>query len=288
MPYECDATGRLSSAQIDYFETFGFLVLRRAFPIKEMVHILTEVDDLWSEKLAREPAKAAHSGFVEQRPLLFSLVTDDRIFQPMVQLLGRDFIWNGSEGIFEDNPTVTAHHWHSDRPGPVGSAYRRIKIMLYLEPKTKGEGALRVIPGSHRDPLHTELLPFHAAHAGPDPRFFDLPGHEIPGYPLETAPGDVALFSQSLYHSVYGKREKRRYIALKFAARPTTDAHLASLYRTTKDAFDPHPLFLNSDDPRLIGMVAGMPELAERARDAATGMDPTLIDPNARLKRNVE
>ena len=224
MSSQRETPGRLTPAQIDHFDSFGFLVLPKAFSAEEMGRIIAAADDQWSRILAEDPNAVHPSPFVEERPDLLNLVTDDRIYQPMVQLLGRDFIWSGSEGhLQEPHPEVDWHHWHSDRAGALEIDYRRIKIMLYLEPKTKAEGALRVIPGSHRDPLHTELLPFHISHTQAGARFFDLPGQEIPCHALETQPGDVAMFSQSLFHAVYGKCERRRYVALKFAAaRPRT------------------------------------------------------------------
>ncbi len=79
-------------------------------------------------------------------------------------------------------------------------------------------------------------------------------------------PADVVLFHHSLFHAVYGKQPGRRYIALKFAARPTTDEHLKSMQKYAAGAFDPHERFLNSDAPRVRAMVSGLREMAERAR----------------------
>ncbi len=266
MPDASASAGRLTTAQIDHFETFGFLLLRQAFSPAEMEHIVEQAEVRWSELRGADPQLSSTTQLVEERPSLAALITDNRIYQPMAQLLGADFIWNGSEYHDEEYPTAAAHHWHADRPGPREASYRRIKIMFYLEPKRRNEGALRVIPGSHRDPLHSELLSFQLAHVLPDPSFFDLDGRDVPCFALETSPGDVALFSQSLYHAVYGKLGRRRYLGLKFAARPTTDEHLASLRRTTSAPFEPHPIFLDAASPRLARMVEGLPQQAGKAQ----------------------
>lgn len=42
------------------------------------------------------------------------------------------------------------HSWHADRPGPRELDYHRMKIMVYCCGTTTHHGALRVIPGSHR------------------------------------------------------------------------------------------------------------------------------------------
>jgi len=257
----------LTQEQVNHFETFGFLILRQAFIPEEMEQINAAANELWDGKRQRNPDAddLGIAPFIELSPALAWLAEDDRLYPAMEQLLGSGFIWSGSEGqnsVISPNPR---HDWHADRPGARELGYRRIKIMLYLSPMKKEEGALRIIPGSHRDPLHTELHPFQAVHGQKDPTFFGQDGAEVPCYALETQPGDAAVFSQSLFHGVYGKVPDRRYIALKFAARPTSDAHLASLYCYSPYAFKPHEAFVKSDSRCIRGMVDGLVQLGEKA-----------------------
>ncbi len=256
----------LTQDQVNHFETFGFLILRQAFSPEEIRQIVGAADELWAEELRRDPGATdlGIAPFIELRPSLAWLAEDDRLYTAMDQLLGSGFVWSGSEGN-NGLSSAPAHDWHADRPTARELDYLRIKIMLYLSPMKKEEGALRVIPGSHRNPLHTELHPFQAVHGQENPTFFGLPGSEVPCYALETQPGDAAVFSQSLFHGVYGKVPNRRYIALKYAARPTTDAHLASLYHYSSYAFEPHGSFVESDSPRIRDMVDGLVQLGERA-----------------------
>ena len=69
----------------------------------------------------------------------------------------RLFVWAGSEG----NVTVNSEHpWHPDRPGDHDEvSYTRLKLNLYLDPIREENGCLRVIPGSHRMPLHRDIEP---------------------------------------------------------------------------------------------------------------------------------
>lgn len=92
--------------------------------------------------------------FVERHSTMTHLVEDDRIYGPVKQLLGRDFIWSGSEGNRGFHPDRESHHWHPDRWGKQELGFSRIKIMIYLDQIRKESGALRVIPGSHRASLH--------------------------------------------------------------------------------------------------------------------------------------
>ena len=254
----------LTAEQKAQFETFGFIHLRQLFSPKEIGGISEAFDDVLAEARGGAPYEGKGQsvwGVVEQRPVLSAIVEDDRIFQPIEQMLGPGFIWAGSEG------NVTAHSqqtWHADRPGVADAAYPRIKVMLYLNATSKEKGALRVIPGSHRIPFHEKLLPLQIQHSDPSAAGFGVDGPEVPSIPVESRPGDVVFFSQSLFHAVYNGFAGRRYIALKFAARPTTDEQFGSLVRHTPEITSPDPAFLKSSSPRIRAMVDPLLELAAR------------------------
>ncbi len=264
----------LTPEQITSFKTFGFLHFRQAFSLEEIDTIARAAEDLWEKELGRSPGEEEDMHtvpFVEKHPLLMPLMEDNRIYEPIGQLLGEDFIWSGSEGNRGFLSGRSAHHWHADRPGRQELDYTRIKIMLYLDPMRKARGAFRVIPGSHRSPLHEDLEPFQRSHVEDDPTFFGMDGSDVPCYAVETDPGDMLMFNQSLFHGVYGKKGRRRFIALKYAVRPTQDAHIASLLRWSPIAFHPDKAILNSDRPRIQGMVEGLVELGEKARHLEGG-----------------
>ena len=143
-----------------HFDTFGFIVWRQAFSTAEIADITREFDDLMTELRGGRPFTGQwgeqQAPFVELRPSLARLAVVDRIYKTVEELLGPDFIWAGSEG----NITAGDHEWHPDRPGDDEEiSYVRLKTMLYLDETTKESGALRVIPGSHRMPLHGEIEP---------------------------------------------------------------------------------------------------------------------------------
>lgn len=254
----------LTEDQIHHFRVFGFIVLRQAFDAGEIDALGRHADEIWTAELGHTPdagEQVSVAPFLELRPDTLALIEDDRIYTPMVQLLGQDMIWSGSEGVQGTMTRRPYHHWHADRPGPQELGYLRIKIMMYLDPMRKDGGALRVIPGSHRSPFHEELAPFQQRHGLDDPAFFGSPGSEVPCHAVETDPGDALVFNQSLYHAVYGKAGRRRYIALKYAARPTSDAHLASIKRHSPYTLTPHERIVQSERPRLRAMTDGVDEL---------------------------
>lgn len=258
----------LTNDQIHQFRVFGFIVLRQAFDTGEIASLGRHADEIWTAELGKAPAEVEHismAPFLELHPETIGLIEDDRLFGPMTQLLGEDMMWMGSEGVQGTMTRRTAHHWHADRPGTRELNYLRIKIMLYLDPMRKEAGALRVLPGSHRSPFHEALMPFQERHGLDDPLFFGEPGNEVPCHAVETDPGDALIFNQNLYHAVYGKAGRRRYIALKYACRPASDDDLASIMRHSPDALKPHERVLESESPRLRTMTEGVGDLKARA-----------------------
>ena len=245
----------LSDEQIAHFHTFGFLVIRQALAKEEVEALIREADAAYAEKLDRGGEESAYiwaSEVVEERPALMKLVDDDRIYLSMSKLLGEDFIWIGSEVMWGIDPKLADHTWHFDGHKAARHLdYTRTKVMLYLDSQRKETGALRVIPGSHRDPLHKTLFLLQDAHLGGDPSPYGVEGPQVPACAIETDPGDLVLFNQWLYHAVYGKTGNRRVIVFKFGPRPKTEAHLAMLRDGAPNAFKPHASFLKSGRPRI-------------------------------------
>ena len=257
----------LTEDQIHHFRVFGFLALRKVYDNEEIERLGRLADELWTTELGHTPSEEEHvsmAPFLELHPDTLTLIEDDRLYTPMVQLLGKDMMWMGSEGVQGTMTRRPYHHWHADRPGPLELGYLRIKIMMYLDPMRKDAGAFRVIPGSHRSPFHEELTPFQQRHGHEDPAFFGGRGSDVPCHAVETDPGDAVIFNQSLYHAVYGKAGRRRYIALKYATRPTTDAHLASIMQYSQDALTPHERVVQSENPRLRSLIKGIDGLRAR------------------------
>ena len=284
----------ITAEQKSHFETFGFLVARQAFSPEEMDAISREFDDLVEEDRQGRPfdgeKRQAAMAFVERRPLLMQLADDDRIYEPIGQLLGPDFIWWGSAG----NLYVGDTDWHPDA-SEIELGYGRIKVAFYLDPVAKDTGCLRVVPGSHRMPLHGELGPLRywrvkqaiaEGRSSPealkpyldqgldlDKPVFGVDARDVPGFPLESQPGDLVFFNQHVWHSSFGGRTGRRMMTLNYYANPTTDeqvdlirrqhensANLQALSYTKRDQAH-EEAFMNSDRPRIKRMVAKLVEL---------------------------
>jgi len=244
----------LTKEQLAHFDTFGFLFLRQAFSAEEMMEMTSAAEELWeANPPPHKDGEQRMSSFVERHPSLSRLVVDERIYPAVEQLMGPDFVWVGSEGNISGRDNIV---WHPDRKyyNPEEERFvdfAQMKVMIYLQTVTRDSGCLRVIPGSHRMPYHKHLGP---QELDPDAKPFGLAPEDIPCVYLESEPGDVIIFNHMLWHSQFGGGEQRRYIALKFTARPSSEHHYDSLERYSSAVFDPHRAFVNHEDRRIRAM----------------------------------
>ena len=185
----------ITAEPIAHFQTFGFLALKQVFSLDEIAEISWVFDNFLESDRQGEPALDEKQqsryhrlqsvyGIAERHPLLTGLVADDRIYETVCQLLGDGCRWLCSEGHRYLGDTK----WHLD--GSSTQDYPFIKVSLYLDLLTKDTGCLRVIPGSHRSPLHDalkKLTDLEGPADRPTPSI-DLPGPEGPSFPLESKP----------------------------------------------------------------------------------------------------
>ena len=255
----------LNQGQIDYFKTFGFLIIRQMFTSEEIKALILATETVCAKKLKREIGEKEwfwFDNFIEEDPALMKLVEDDRIYLVMEKLLGEDLIWIGSEGMGGIDPELANHSWHFDGHKTSRNLdYLRTKVMIYLDAQRKDTGALRVIPGSHKDPFHQELLALQDAHLAAKPICFGIEGAQIPSCAVETEPGDIVIFNQWLYHAVYRKQGKRRVLVLKFGPRPCKKADFAILRERSSQVFEAHSAFRNSQSNRIQKLIEGFGEL---------------------------
>lgn len=253
----------LTSQQIYYFETFGFLILRNAFSFEEINLITKEADQVWKHTQGRD-TDSGHtevgkqiSGFIEMNTVLTNLISDDRVYVAAEQLLGPGFTYVASDGNMWAGDTV----WHSDdniRPG-----YKRVKLCLYLDSLTIENGCLRVIPGSHHQPFHNDLKQVLQVDRSTP---FGLESETLPSFSIETNPGDILMFCHDIMHASFGSSQLRRQIAISFFAKPEVDEHkkwVVGLYSEIRKKSDEITAksFLNNPNPRIQNVVAPLKSL---------------------------
>ena len=203
-------TKHLSKHQLDFFDTFGYL----GFPglLKDRIDKIIEAfEDVWV-KAGRTHDGTTRSALVplaDQSEYLSSLLDDPRIHDIASSICGEDFNYYSGDGNYYVGDTG----WHSD--GYNQRPVKSIKIAYYLDPVTTNSGALRVIPGSHRNiDSFGDLLESHLTSD-----IFGMTGDQIPAVALESNPGDVLVFNHRIKHSSWGGSDRRRMFTMNFSER---------------------------------------------------------------------
>ena len=253
----------LTPDQIAHLHTFGFLVLRRLFTPDEVALIEREAEEIMAAARQGHPfdptTTQAVQPFFERRPFMAGLAADDRIYSLGEDVLGPDFLLDGTEGNFHVGDTP----WHGGS-GRQTRILPEIKIAFYPQPLAKDSGCLRVIPGTHRtsDPDPFQIL--RQRHDDPDGRPFGLHPSEVPCVLIETEPGDVVVFFEDTLHAAFGGAPGRHQHAINFVTNPKTDEQLSllhELYEQHRFGFHPAESYIHSKEPRLRRIVGRLVEL---------------------------
>ena len=255
----------LSADQKSYFRTFGYLVMEQVFTTKEIQSIKEATVDV----ILREGGERALSGeryalmgFMERHPRLFGLVDDDRIHGIPETLLGPDFFLSSTDGHVRSGDTP----WHGlnvEEDAGTYSERPNVRVCLYFDSLTRENGALRVIPGSHRRPFADALQGLWNLEEQPDHLLFGTGPRDIPCVTLDTNPGDVIVFTETVFHASFGGTARMQLTA-QFGANPVSEAevdHLRGLHDKFKWSLHPTESYINSDRPRIRRMVSRLVEL---------------------------
>lgn len=258
----------ITAEQKAHFDAFGFLLLRQRFSPEET----EEIRNAAVEVIRRKGGEGAFSGdryalmgFMESHPHLYGLVDDDRIHEIPETLLGPDFYLSSTDGHIRSGDTP----WHGrDRSSGSYQEVPSCRVAMYFDSLNGENGALRVIPSSHLLPFATRL----SGLAGEDGMAedgdlaygaFGTASAEVPCVILDSEPGDLVVFSETVFHASFGGKA-RLQITAQFGANPTTEAHVADL-REMHDQFNwslhPSESYINSDRPRIRRMVSRLVEL---------------------------
>ena len=213
---------RLSPEQIQFFHTFGYL----GFPgllVDRNDEITSAFETIWQEHGGGHHGQP-HTGearscivpFIDQHQTLCSLLDDERILAIATSLLDMDFNYMGSDGNYYVGDT----QWHSDgwkkSDHPI-----HLKIALYLDPLSRDTGALRVIPGSHREGEdYANTLQERVRQSDSE---WNIPGDQVPALALETQPGDVICFNHNTKHAAFGGGQRRRMFTINLCQRYPED-----------------------------------------------------------------
>lgn len=214
----------LTTAQVDHFRTFGFLVLRGY--LADRVGVLrAEVGAAICDAYAATYDERAVDGISGHylpmasrlTPVSASLICDDpRLTGAAWQLLGGPVIPECPEGVLY----FAEAGWHTDD----GIGVHGVKFAAYFDQLTAGTGALRLVPGSHHPEQDARLAACSrpreptAGKAG-----FAAYQASFPGYVAATSPGDVIAFDLRTWHASLGGRDRLAWNAVYLRCPETDD-----------------------------------------------------------------
>ena len=228
----------LSKTQIDQFAIFGFVVLRDHLA-EQTVPLRDEVDAAIRDAYATTYDERVIDGIsghylpVASRltPTSTALVCDDRrLIQAAEDLLGGPVIPECPEGVLY----FAEASWHNDD----GIGVRGVKFATYFDHLGPGNGALRLVPGSHHPEQHARLVAYRGAQMpiSTDPEAAAYQA-SIPGYVAGTAPGDVIAFDLHTWHASTGGRDRLAWTVV-YQRCPETDAERERTLRSIHDSFE--------------------------------------------------
>jgi len=207
---------KLTDSQIRNFRTFGFLKLPGLLSADEIDKCRQELD------LSMPPptyngsngSNGSPNGQGRDRsvkggglndfamlsdaptPFTASLLDDDRFADVAQQLLGRPVLGVSTNGRIWRGDT----QWHPDM---AELGFTGMRFAIYLDPLTADNGALRFVPGSHVDPLFSQM-------SRDVPGTFGVEGADLPAYVCECETGDVIVFHLAIWHAAFNGSARRQ------------------------------------------------------------------------------
>lgn len=149
----------LTPEQVKAYERDGFVLVPDVFSLREIEILLTHVtrDGRVTKHTGDMPDAEGRSSklalWMDIRDDVFGAVsTSPRIVEPVRQLLGEDVYHWHSKVMLKEARVGGAWEWHQDYGYWYGDGAlypRLISCMVALDPATKANGCLKVIPGSH-------------------------------------------------------------------------------------------------------------------------------------------
>ncbi|GAA4964765.1 hypothetical protein HD597_003595 [Nonomuraea thailandensis] len=209
----------------DFFATHGFCVWRGLLEPAEVEGLRREVDDALAANYALPAAPVPHATGTEgyyvpmmgdRTPLSRELLAG-RLLPAAVRLLGTPVLPKPAKGILYRDSSP----WHQDS---ADASLTAVKMVAYLEPLTAADGALQVLPGSHRGRYGRALAEYRRRWPAAEPLFDERAEAAMwPGVPVTTNPGDVIAFDVHLWHASIGGRDRRQW-SVSYAAEPADEA----------------------------------------------------------------
>ncbi|WP_235558190.1 phytanoyl-CoA dioxygenase family protein [Sphaerimonospora mesophila] len=223
----------VTQQQVDFFRLFGYLPLTGFFDAAELAVIEKEyalghaaASKVYSSAIGVR-GQMSWSNMREETPYLSNALESDKLRSAAEALLSPEAVGVMSNGnVFSGNLT----EWHADTSVP---DFHSLKFVAYLDPVDGQSGALRVLPGSHKDPWHDELIAISLKEklntagnpeneAAAARTRFNI--QDVPAQICATRPGDVIAFDLRVWHASWNGFPNRRMCSFTYFDVPRNEA----------------------------------------------------------------
>ena len=219
----------LSSDEIAHYRSQGWVVPRFALPAVQVAALRDALDQLLSDNPGVRPEKlvSAHiegdngEGVRGSRRFL-ELAQDREIVDLVSDVIGDDVILWGCHVFCKPAEEGYETPWHQDghywpiRPLATCTAW------VALEPSTKENGCLRVIPGSHAPRRLHEHLHEERADLSLNQRMAAAAFDEEQAVDIELEPGQMSLHDVYMIHGAKANTSGRRRTGVALRYMPST------------------------------------------------------------------
>ncbi len=220
---------RLSAAEVAHYETQGWVIPAFRLSAARVAALQQALEDLLAknpgvrpEKLVSAHIEGDNGEGVRGSAAFLDLARDPEIVDLVSGVIGDDVILWGCHVFCKPPEEGYETPWHQDghywpiRPLATCTAW------VALEPSTKDNGCLRVIPGSHRgQQLHPHLAEDRTdltLNQRLDVAHFD----ESASIDLELQPGQMSLHDVYMIHGAAANRSQQRRTGVALRYMPST------------------------------------------------------------------
>lgn len=213
-------TRPLTDEQLKQWETDGYFIVRNvisrdaAMEVRGVIrnHILTPeseptgdqydpMDPMGNSPEARAARFRKLGKFCVAAPVIWHTIHAGRTMPRYAQhFLGDDIILKFNSCFLKPAKTGSATPWHQDNGLWRDGEVEPFNFWMAIDPATKANGCLQVIPGTHREPIETHGMYTDSIHG-------ELPRERVEACKqkyglehIELDPGDVICWHSSLYH----------------------------------------------------------------------------------------
>lgn len=211
----------LTAAQVEAFNRDGFLCPLEAFAPREAEGNRAVFDRLQPALAEAGLGDYDINGFHTTCPSLWDLVTSPRMLDCVQDLIGPDIVCWGAHFFAKPPGDLRRVSWHQDGPyWPLAPA-RTVTAWLAIDDADEANGAMRVIPGSHRH----GIVPFRISSEGErNVLWLTIDGDDLrerDAVTLSLRAGQFSLHSDLLVHGSEpnpSPHRRRCGLAIRYAA----------------------------------------------------------------------